>query len=469
MKKVFAIVMLLVIVVASMSMLVACNNDTTLGANFDVPEGGYDGSAVEIMFYNTMGQTLTPILDKAIERFNKLYPNITVKYDAVGGYDDVRDTINTEITAGNQPNIAYCYPDHVALYNKSGAVVQLDNLINSTETVTHDDGTTEVLGLTDEQKADFIEGYYNEGKAFGDDFMYTLPMSKSTEVLYYDKTFFDAEKLTVPTTWEELEQVCRTIKSRYPQSTPLGYDSEANWFITMCEQMGSGYTTTDPDNYFVFDNAENKAFIEKIRGWFNDGLFTTQTIYKSYTSGLFKDNTQANRSYMSIGSSAGATKQRPEADTEGNYPFEVGIAPLPQLNSNNPKAISQGPSLCIFNKSNSQEVVASWLFVKFLTTDVQFQAQFSMESGYMPVIKSVKENEVYKKFLDDANGKDGVAALSVKVGLEQEHSYFVSPAFHGSSKARDMVGSLLVACVSTDVNIDEAFASAIGQCRYFVS
>ena len=163
--------------------------------NFEVPEGGYDGSEVTITFYHTMDATKRANLDAYIEEFNALYPNIHIVHSPVGGYDDVRDQISTEITTGNQPNIAYCYPDHVALYNLAQAVTQLDNLIESDITVTHADGTTEVLGLTDEQKADFVEGYYNEGKMFGDGLMYTMPMSKSTEVLYYNKTFFEANNL----------------------------------------------------------------------------------------------------------------------------------------------------------------------------------------------------------------------------------------------------------------------------------
>ena len=204
--------------------------------NFQVPEGGYDGSAVEIVFYNTMGANLAAVLETYIAEFNKLYPNITVISTNVGNYDDCRDQISTEITVGNQPNIAYCYPDHVALYNLAKAVTTLDNLIASEEVITRADGTTEVLGLTAEQIADFIPGYYNEGMQFGDGLMYTLPLSKSTEVLYYNKTFFDANGLKVPTTWDEMEEVCKKIKEIDPNAIPLGYDSEANWFITMCEQ-----------------------------------------------------------------------------------------------------------------------------------------------------------------------------------------------------------------------------------------
>ncbi len=436
----------------------------------DIPETGYDGSEVTIKFYTTMGKNLTDVLDLYIDEFNALYPNITIEYTSVGGYDDVRDQISTEITVGSQPNIAYCYQDHVALYNLARAVVTLDDLIDSDVEITRADGTTEILGLTDEQKADFIEGYYNEGRQFGDGLMYTMPMSKSTEVLYYNKTFFDANNLTVPTTWEEMEAVCAEIKKIDPNSIPLGYDSEANWFITMCEQYDSDYTSATGD-HFLFNNETNRGFVKMFREWYEKGYLTTQTLYGAYTSGLFTSNSEI-KSYMSIGSSAGATYQRPAANADGTYPFEVGIATIPQVSADNKKVISQGPSLCIFNKSNPQEVIASWLFVKFLTTNVNFQAEFSMASGYVPVLKSVADNEVYAGFIANADGGAYVSALSAKVCLEQEEAYYTSPAFNGSSVARDQVGALLSKCLAAadngdvDAMIESAFEDAVDECEY---
>ena len=437
--------------------------------NFVVPEGGYDGSAVEIVFYNTMGANLAAVLETYIAEFNKLYPNITVVSQNVGNYDDCRDQISTEITVGNQPNIAYCYPDHVALYNLAKAVTTLDNLIASEIEVAHADGTTEILGLTAEQVADFIPGYYNEGKQFGDGLMYTMPLSKSTEGLYYNKTFFDANGITVPTTWEEMKDVCAQIKAIDPNSIPLGYDSEANWFITMTEQLGTPYTSAEGD-HFLFDNAENHAFIKMFNEWYQAGYLTTQTLYGAYTSGLFTSNTEV-KSYMSIGSSAGATYQRPAANADGSYPFEVGIATIPQVNAEAPKVISQGPSLCIFQKSNPQEVIASWLFVKFLTTNVDFQAEFGLASGYLPVLKSAAEHPVYAAKLAEADGGVNITSLAAKVCMEQAHAYYTSPAFNGSSEARSQVGALLTKCLALtegdiDAQIAEAFADAVAECEY---
>ena len=485
MKKLLAFLLMAAMLLGTLA-LTGCNIDLSIDGDVDANVGGeqgtvggnvyevdeeltYDGSEVTIKFYHTMGANLREVLDLYIVEFNKLYPNIKIEHSQVGSYDDVRNQISTEITVGNQPHIAYCYPDHVALYNSAKAAISLDGLIDSKATVTRADGTTETLGLTDAQKADFIEGYYNEGKQFGNGLMYTMPLSKSTEVLYYNKTFFEANEIDVPTTWDELEAVCAKIKEIDPNCIPLGYDSESNWFITMCEQQGSPYTSATGD-HFLFDNAQNHAFVKKFNDWYNKGYVTTQTLFGAYTSGLFvaQDGT---RSYMSIGSSAGATHQRPTADANGNYPFEVGISTVPQLNADNRKVISQGPSLCIFDKANEQEVLASWLFVKYLTTTVEFQAEFSMASGYVPVIKSVSENPVYKAFIDAADGGDHISALSAKVCLEQADAYYTSPAFVGSSTARDQVGALLTKCLTMygddiDKQIADAFKEAVKKCIY---
>ena len=158
MKKILALVLAVVLTFGMMATMTACGgggSSTPSGggkpqasADFQIPEGGFDTTKpVTIKFYHQMGAALQEILNNAIADFNKLYPNITVEHASYGDYDGVRDQIKTEISVGNQPNIAYCYADHVALYNVAGAVQTLDALIDSE------------YGFTAEQKADFIPAY----------------------------------------------------------------------------------------------------------------------------------------------------------------------------------------------------------------------------------------------------------------------------------------------------------------------
>lgn len=450
------------------------SDSTVAGRNLNesawqVPADGWKDKEVTITFYSTMGKELVESITPYIEEFQELYPTITVDHQQPGGYDQVRDQIKTELSTGQGPDLAYCYPDHVALYNKTKTVVTLDNLITDPE-----------LGLTQEQEDDFIQGYYEEGRQFGDGLMYTLPYSKSTEVLYYNADFFKANDLKVPDHWfstgaddkTSMEYVCAKILEIDPNSIPLGYDSEANWFITMCEQLGADYTSATGD-HFLFNNAETKEFVTKFKAWKEKGYFTTQTIYGGYTSGLFVAQ-EGEKSYMSIGSSAGASHQRP-SKVDGKYPFEVGIAPIPQHDANNKKAISQGPSICVFNHNDADKVMASWLFLKYLTTNVELQASFSLASGYVPVLNSVKENAVFAAKMEAANGGDNIASLSAKVCLEQADTYFTSPAFIGSSEARSQAGTIMVSAFELGdksdstafaTALDKIFADAVVECEY---
>ena len=297
-----------------------------------------------------------------------------------------------------------------------------------------------------------------------------MPYSKSTEVLYYNADFFAEHGLSVPTTWDEMEDLCARILEIDPTCIPLGYDSEGNWFITMCEQYGSPYTSAEAGKNFLFDNETNRNFVKMFHEWYKAGYITTSTLYGGYTSGLFTA-TDGTRSYMSIGSSAGATHQAPAKGDDGQYPFSVGIATIPQVNPDAPKAISQGPSLCIFKKSNEAEVRASWLFVKFLTTNLNFQAEFGMTSGYIPVLENVTDNAVYADELAAANGYEGLPLLATKVALEQANAYYTSPAFNGSSAARDQVGALMQKCMSkpeaaTADGIKKMFEDAVKECNH---
>jgi multiple sugar transport system substrate-binding protein len=247
----------------------------------------------------------------------------------------------------------------------------------------------------------------------------------------------------------------------------------------MCEQLGSPYTSLEEYNNFQFDNETNRNFVKKFRTWFLNKWVTTQTLNGgAYTSALFtgKDNTTKTRCVMCIGSTGGATYQTPGYTTvEGKnvYDFEVGIAPIPQENKAAPKVISQGPSLCIFKKANPQEVLASYLFAKFLTTDYSFQGSVSMNNGYTPVIKSIQEVPAYKEWLDSASTAN-IQALAVKTTFENADSMYTSPAFWGSSTARTEVGKLMAAClaIESDVGLDaaikERFENAVYVCKHSI-
>ncbi len=491
MKKLIACILAVLLVVSAVFVLAACKPKTK--PDFVIPEGGYDGSAVTITFMSSMGQDYGVILDEYLAEFKKLYPKITVEHKRGGDYDTNRDVIKTQLSNGQAPNLAFCYSDHVALYNSSKAVVVLDDLIASQIEQTRADGTKEILGLTEAQKNDFIPAYYNEGKSFGDGKMYMLPFAKSTELMYYNKTSFDSWELPVPDHWfatdgkqglqttdkTSMEYALAFIRDKDPNCTPLGVDSGANWLITLFEQFETGYTkSTEP--HYLFDNEENYEILTTLRRWYQNRWFTTRSLLggNTYTSSYFtsKSSNDGKKSYISIGSSAGAAKQVPTADSGAN--FTVGVTMIPQKEANTPiaqsKVISQGPSVCLFNAENPQEVVASWLLAKFLITNSAFEARYGAAAGYLPVIQSVQQLDGYKEILDNADTGLNMAGMAAKLCLEYKEALFVSPAFYGSSEARDQMEILLNGCVVVPNGTADAirqgiiakFRDAKAKCEY---
>lgn len=106
-KKYFVFILLIVTVFV----LFGCKNKKTYSSEFNVDEEeiSFD-EEVEINFYTTMGKDLVKVLEKALDEFKKLYPNIIVNHTSIGGYDDVFNQISDEIQGDNHPNLAYCYP-----------------------------------------------------------------------------------------------------------------------------------------------------------------------------------------------------------------------------------------------------------------------------------------------------------------------------------------------------------------------
>ena len=475
MKKLLVSLTALVLVLAMCTfILVACgetNPDAPGGGGSTTPDNG-DYSKT-IVFYSTQGDALQKITSNAIAAFEAKYPGWKIDHRQPGGYDEVKEKIISDFQGGVQPDLAYCYPDHVAQYLQTGKVVDMTKFINSTETVELADGTLAPVGYSAVELADFVPGYYNEGYAvnfggyanygFTADSMLTLPFIKSTELLYYNKSALDELGLPVATTWDQLWAQCEAIVNKFPSATPLGYDSEANWFITMCQQNGWGYTSAEGNNY-RFNNENTIAWLTEIRDYYDMGYLTTQEDYGAYTSGLFTKGVNDGGLVYCIGSSGGASHQDPAGA------FEWGIAPIPgsvQADGTtvNYSAISQGPSLVMlsagYNVDNLEEKqLMTWLFVKELL-DPTFQAAFSIGSGYNPCRLSTFEVPDYVEHMAD---KDSITAVAAKVASEMSDRFFTSPAFKGSSTAREQVGTALVYAIQSQKTPEEALQDAYRNC-----
>jgi len=440
-----------------------------------------------IVFYSSQGDALAQKTANAIAAFEAKYPGWTVLHQTQGGYDDVRSKVVSDFQGEQQPDIVYCYADHVAQYLKTSKVVDLNKFINSKETIvgkvatanTDEEGNVIMedkefnVGYTAEEIADFVEGYYIEGKAvnftgyanygYQSDSMLALPFVKSTEVLYYNATALKMAGLPLPTenfTWDELWAQCETLVKRFPNCTPLGYDSEANWFITMCEQNGWGYTSANEESHYLFNNQNTQNWLTQLAEYYQKGYISTQEEYGAYTSALFTAGAETGCIYC-VGSSGGASHQNP------GDAFEWGVVPVPGSKVGdkiNNAAISQGPSLCILSGGHKvtnveEKEKMAWLFLKEML-DPTFQAEFAEAAGYNPARESAYLDEQYAEFLQG----NTIVAATANTASRMVDRYFTSPAFVGSSTARTQVGNALLAALTGQKDAAKALSDAYKNC-----
>ncbi|OPZ34901.1 MAG: sn-glycerol-3-phosphate-binding periplasmic protein UgpB precursor [Tenericutes bacterium ADurb.BinA155] len=419
---------------------------------------------VEVLFWHTMGKTNKDLVDREIEAFKKLYPNISITSTAAtGSYDDLQSKILNAIPAGTTPTMAFCYPDNVAEYLDKDAVANLDSLISDSEVgfVESDGSHTDSAGKTVYGADDYVKAFWDEGNNYVTSGTYSVPFAKSTEALFYNKTVFDANGWSVPTTWDQMWDLCRTIRAAYPDKDadgnysyyPLGYDSDSNLYITLSQQKGIPYTSKTGDHY-LFNNAQAKAMATDLKSKYDEGLFVTKgtSANATYTSTKFT----AGEIFMSIGSTGGTTYNQTDN-------FTVGVAVPPSEDLNAPAVISQGPSICFFKSASKAQLRAAWLFYRFIST-TDASNYYGISTGYQPVRTSSFESATYQKFINATGSSRTVFNDVASVTATMNNSYFNSPVFVGSAKARTEVGSMLASILLGSKTVDKAFTDAMTNC-----
>ena len=131
------------------------------------------------------------------------------------------------------------------------------------------------------------------------------------------------------------------------------------------------------------------------------------------------------------------------------------------------KMISQGPSLCIFNKRDPQEVLASWVFVQYMISN-DVQIAYAETEGYAPVTTKAQRDPAYVEYLSqrDENTREyySVKIDASKLLMEHTDETFTTPVFNGSASLRDAAGSLIESAAKAarrKKTVDDSFFSTL--------
>ena len=290
-----------------------------------------------------------------------------------------------------------------------------------------------------------IEGHY-----------YALPFMRSTEACYVNKTYVEKLGYTLPETltWDFIWEVSEAATKKNSDGTyavnaqdvmiPFIYKSTDNMMIEYLAEKDAAYSTAEGE-IGLFNNT-TKDFLLNIAEHTKTGAFSTFKI-----SGYPANFLNAGQCIFAIDSTAGSTwmgTNAPLVDISDDavQEFDTEVMMIPQVDPEHPKMISQGPSVCVFNKQDPQEVLASWLFTQYLLTN-EVQIAYSETEGYVPVTSKAQDSAEYQDYLSRA-GEDNNTFYDVKIAaskllLTHAEDTFVTAVFNGSASLRDAAGQLI--------------------------
>jgi len=448
-KKLLALILVCALCLMS---LAGCHGSRGL-AVFAMPEFFDTSRNYEISFWakNDTNLTQVAIYKQAIADFEAVYPNVKVNLRLYTDYGKLYNDVITNIATQTTPNVCITYPDHIATYlTGDNTVVPLDELMDDPSYGLGGSAVIFDAPAKNEIIPQFLAECVFDGRT------YALPYMRSTEACYINKTYVEKLGYTIPEnlTWDFIWEVSEAAMAQDGDGNylvngqkvliPFIYKSTDNMMIQMLRQKGAGYST--PDGQIEIFNDTTKELLYTVAEHAGTGAFSTFKI-SSYPANFLN----AGQCIFAIDSTAGATWMGCEAplidiSEDKLVQFETVVKPLPQFDHANPQMISQGPSVCVFNKNDPQEVLASWLFTQFLLTN-DVQIAYAQTEGYVPVTSKAQQSDVYVDYLS-RSGEDNDLYYSIKLDaskllLDNVDKTFVTPVFNGSASLRDAAGQMI--------------------------
>ena len=444
--------LLLAMLVLSALVLPGCHGSRNRSA-FRLPEAFDESRPVSITFWakNDTNKVQTAIYEKAIRDFEALYPNITVTMRLYTDYGRIYNDVITNIATDTTPNVCITYPDHIATYlTGSDVVVPLDDLLTDPK---YGLGGSE-LRFDSPKKDEVVPEFLQECSIGGQ--IYALPYMRSTEACYVNKTFVEKLGYTLPEvlTWDFVWEVSDAAAKKDSSGTyrlngqkvmiPFLYKSTDNMMIQMLRQLDAGYS--DATGKIEIFNDTTKSLLQTIAAHVKQGSFSTFKI-SSYPANFLN----AGQCVFAVDSTAGSTwmgSKAPLLDISADkvVDFETVVMTIPQFDPTRQRMISQGPSVCMFNKPDRQEVLASWLFLQYLLSN-DVQIAYAETEGYVPVTLKAQQSEEYQDYLsrigEDNDLHYDVKILASQLLLSHTGDTFVTPVFNGSASLRDAAGQMI--------------------------
>ena len=368
-------------------------------------------------YVEQMGEEFRALVDE----FNSTVgaaDGISIDIASVSNADELNerlmDAANGVPGAPKIPDMAVLYPKIAVLLANKGMLLDFDEY------------------FTEEDCAKFVSPLLEEGR-LGGDALYLLPVAKSTEVLYVNRTVFDrfagevGADISQLSTFEGIVELAAKYYDWTDAQTPdvsgdgkAFYYSDNSFNLTAIwfEQLGEDFIKDGQMDLqsASFERMWNIYYPLMVRGGF--AIFNKYGNYLAMTGDA-----------VCISSTSAGAIYYPDSvtyadNTKEDVEFEV--LPYPVSAGGEKVVMQRGGGICVLKSEPKKEYAAS-VFLKWLTgADVNFR--FGTSTGYMPVITDSFEQIREGRELGTDN-ENIQKMLKTAVGMKDGYRFYIPPVF----------------------------------------
>jgi len=387
MKKVFMMML------AALMILTVVGSVTAETSKYDVTE------PITITWWHAHEDQWHEYLNYMVEEFNKQNPLITVEPVYIGAYVEINTQLIAAIASSEVPALCTANTSYPPSYGAAGICEILDPYIKE----------------YDFDIADFGEGLIASTSYEGEQIC--LPYLISTQVMFYNKTMADAEGITMPQTFNDMEAFLEQATVFNADGTTARYGTVfAGWDYWYYEMLykNNGVEVVCEDGLTTDVNSEMSVYITtKIKEWIDKGY-----AYYAYGTGASSNMRQL---FWDGGAfSVFHTSSLYDTYVEQSA-FEVGMAWLPGgIDGESFKSEVGGAAILIPAVAPQRQKNAAWQFMMFMASP-EINLYWADKTGYFPTRQSVMGMNEYEEYLERKPSMKNVVSMSSWINPRNQH------------------------------------------------
>lgn len=327
-----------------------------------------DGGPVTLTIWHVYGSQTESPLNELIDEFNQTAgkeAGIVVSVGSVTNSSEIDEALAA--SAHGEPGAAPM-PDLFTAYPRVAQEIGPERLLD------WDDY------LSEEERGAYVDAFLTEGIIDGR--LLALPVAKSTELLFLNRTLFDRFAADTGATEEDLldfEALFALCSRYYDWSGGMEMfqiNDFYHYFLTNITGLGGQFIRDrKPD----CSSAEfEQVYLPMARAAIHGGLCTGE--------GYASDRWKTAEVISNIGSTAGMLYLRDYVTYEDNTTedIETKVYPYPTFSGASPVAMQRGTGLFAVKSQDERKNKAAAIFAKWIT-EKQHNLDFVCASGYLPV------------------------------------------------------------------------------------